>query len=219
MARKPTRGPVVIPNCAEIVIEWVANEVTFSNVLHSQLVPTGPIDPNVAESIFSGIKAAGSTTAWLAQVHPETRLTKVIVKDLRAANNPGYESTGISTPGTATGTPLSQGTAMCITLRTARSGRGFVGRVYLGGLASGVEETSRNFLSTACNLGVQFVTGVQSVITPLLGSPVLAQRALDPDPDNPNPAMTQPRAANTVPIVLVNFADTRIDSQRKRLGR
>jgi hypothetical protein len=219
MARPPVKGPIVIPSCAEVKLEWLINGVVMTNVVHSELIPAGPIDPAVATSIFSGIKSQAASTAWFAHLHPEVSFTAVEVKDLRAANNASYRSTGIAMVGTGTGTPLSQGTAMVITLRTNKSGRGFTGRLFLGGLDSSVLSTARNFATTQLDLAVAFVNGINSVVTPLLGRLVVAQRALAADPTSQNPAMTQPRQATTVPVISVDYADTRVDSQRSRLGR
>jgi hypothetical protein len=219
VARTPVKGPLIIPNCAEVKIVWQQNGVTLHNVFHSNLVPTGPINPTVAESIFSGIKAQTATTAWLAHVDPDCSLSGVEVKDLRAGNNAGILSSGPATTGTGTGRPLSQGTAMVITLKTAKSGPGFVGRAYLPGLDDSVLASARNFDETMLALGVAFVTGIQTVVTPLVGQLVVAQRALNADPTSQNPAMQQPRAADVVPVTQIAFADTRVDSQRRRSGR
>lgn len=219
MARAPIKGPVIIPSCAEVKLEWLINGQVITNVFHSELIPVGPIDPSVATSIFSGIKSQAASTAWFAHLHPEVSFTAIEVKDLRAANNASYRSSGLAMDGTGIGTPLSQGTAMVITLRSNKSGRGFTGRAFLGGLDSSVLATARNFNTTQLDLAVAFINGINSVVTPLLGRLVIAQRALAADPTSDNPAMQQPRQATTIPVVSVDYADTRVDSQRNRLGR
>lgn len=219
MARPPVKGPVIIPNCAELKLKFTQNGVNFSNVLHAELIPTGPINPSVAESIFSGIKAAAATTAWRAFMEANASFAGVEVKDLRAANQTALVSTGAAVSGTGTELAISQGSAMVITLRTDQSGRGFVGRVYLGGIDVSTMANARNFTTAALNAGVAWVQAINGVVTPLLGRLVLAQRALAADPSSQNPAMTNPRPAATKPILTVTYADTRIDSQRRRLGR
>ena len=219
MARTQVGGPEVVPSCGQIALLWEQEGQRMSNIMHSQLVPTGPIDPTAAEQIFSGIKAAAATTTWLANVHPSCSLIGVEVKDLRSAHQSVIQSTGPAVPGTGTGSPLSQMTAMAVTLRTAQSGAGFRGRVYLPGLDEGTLLNARRFTDVAGAAAVAFVQGVQNVYTPIIGIPVVAQRALNADPNSSNPEMQQPRPAGTVPITGVNIANPRVDTQRRRAGR
>jgi dUTPase len=175
----------------------------------------------VAETIWSAIKARTETTAWLTHMHPSCSITAVHVKDLRAANNPTISSTSGAIVGTGTGAPLGQTTALCVTERTAFSGRGFVGRVYLPGLVDSTLANARTFDTVAVTpAAVNFVTGVEAAITPNLGSPVLAQRQLlaSTVPGAP-PPYNAPRPATTIPITGVNVANPLVDTQRRRAGR
>jgi hypothetical protein len=194
--------------------------MTLVNVLHGNLTAAGPLNPGIAESIFSAIKAATSTTTWLTHLHTGISLTGVHVKDLRAAFNPTIESTGVSIPGTSTGGELPQDCASVATLRTAQSGRGFVGRAYLPGLTQDNLADSRHWNSSLGPAMIAFMNGINTAMT-AQGLPwVLAQRALlaNTDPNAP-PPYNQPRQAAVIPITACAMADTRVDSQRKRLGR
>jgi hypothetical protein len=211
---------VVIPNCSEVKIKWTQGGLTLTNVLHGNLTAAGPLNPSVAESIFSAIKANAATTTWLGHVHPTCALSGVEVKDLRAANNPGLVSTGVALPGTSTGGEQAQSVAFVITLHTAFSGKGFFGRAYLPGVAADNLADSRHFANTLGAPAVAFMNAINSAMT-AQGMPwVLAQRALaaNTDPGAP-PHQQQPRPAGVIPIQSAAANDYRVDSQRRRLGR
>jgi hypothetical protein len=218
--RPPVKGPVVIPNCAEVKIKWTQGGLTLTNVLHGSLTAAGPLNPAIAESIFSAVKANAATTTWLGHVHPSCSLSGVEVKDLRAANNPGLVSTGLAAPGTSAGGEQSQAVAFVITLKTAFSGKGYFGRAYLPGVASDNLADSRHFVNTLGTPAVAFMNGINAAMT-AQGIPwVLGRRALqaNTDPAAP-PHQQQSRPADTIPIQAAEANDYRIDSQRKRLGR
>lgn len=218
MARQPAPGPVVIPNCAEVKHVFLQNGQEMSIVLHGNLTAAGPLNPGIAESIFSGTKAAAGTTTFFGHVHPSCSYVRVEVKDLRAPNNPSIVSTGTALPGTSAGTPLSQGSALVVTLRTQFTGKGFTGRSYLMGLDAGTLTDARTFSDIVGAAGVAFIQAIQSAMN-TQGLPlVVAQRHLLAGTTSAGAALPE-RAANVVPVTQIVIADHRIDSQRRRLGR
>jgi hypothetical protein len=221
-ARPPVAGPVVIPNCAEVKVDWVMGGMTLTNVLHGALTAAGPLNPAMAESIFTALKAAAATTTWLGHLHPSISLVGVRVKDLRQANQPTLASSSAGTVGTGTGTELPQDSALAVTLRTAFSGKGYTGRIYLPGLDSAQLADSRHWISTVAfdNAAIGFANAINTAMTGQ-GIPwVLGRRALAANTTaGAPPAYAVPRPADTIPIVAAALTDHRIDSQRKRLGR
>ncbi len=75
-----------------------------------------------------------------------------------------FIDTGGPVVGTATGDALPRGTALCVTLRTARAGRSYRGRTYLGGFGEGDNDTDASASSTLVTLGVAFLTAVQAAM-------------------------------------------------------
>lgn len=221
-ARPPVGGPIRIDNCAAVTILWANGSAVFHNNFHASLVTAGPLNPTVAETIFSAIKANAATTAYLAKVHPTYTLAGVHVKDLRAYNNPTIASSGAAIPGTSAGQYMPTDVALAVTLRTQYSGRGFAGRIYLPGITQDNLADQRHWISTTAfqNLVLNFMNAINSAMTTNIGSWVLGRIALaaSPDPGAP-PPYNQPRPADTIPIQKADFADFRVDSQRKRLGR
>jgi len=212
-------GPVVIPNCAEVKFIYSQGGMNITNVLHGNLTAAGPLNPSVAESIFSAVKANTATTTWFGLLHTGFSFTRVEVKDLRTANQPGLESTGLPLAGTGAGAAAPQDCALCVTLKTAFSGKGFFGRTYLGGLTVNELADSRHWAGTISVPAIGFMNAMNSAMT-AQGLPwVVAQRALqaNTDPAAP-PHQQQPRPAGVVPITQAAITDLRIDSQRRRLG-
>jgi hypothetical protein len=218
--RPPVKGPVVIPNCAEVKLLWLQNGMQLANVLHGNLTAAGPLNPAVAESIFSAIKANAATLTWFGHLETGISLTHVHVKDLRAPNNPTIESTGLPLAGTSAGRFSAQDLALVVTLRTQFSGKGFFGRVYLPGITEDNLADTRHFAGAVSSPAIAFLNGVNSAMT-AQGLPwVVAHRALqaNTDPAAP-PSQQQPRPAGVTPITAAVLTDLRIDSQRRRLGR
>jgi hypothetical protein len=192
------------------------------NVYHGQYsgAPLGGTEANV---IYQAIAANAATTAWLSRLDPDCVLTAVHVKDLRAANNPTLESTAdAGHPGVSAGLAQSAGAALNVSLRTAKSGRGFFGRTYLAGITADNLVDSRHWdrakLETA---SLAYVNGVKSAMAGSGFIMVVAQRALaaNTDPNAP-PSQQVARPANADNTVTgVKWTDDRVDSQRRRLGR
>lgn len=218
MARLPVPGPVVIPEGLEIKLVWSDGVGEWTNVLHGHLTAVGPISPGLAEQLFSAIKGQTGTAPWLAQLATTTEFTGVRVKDLRAAYNPEFLSSGAAAAGTGVGAPLSTNVALCVTERTGQAGRGFRGRVFLAGITVDGLSGPRQFDSATGAAAVAFMQGVMSALSTNQVPLVIGQRALAAGTDaagNPLPA----RPADTVPVVSVEVADLRVDTQRRRLGR
>src|SRR5215472_10816175 len=109
-------GFVVSPNTIRVLWHVSTHGRPQLYVTHGMYTQAGPLNPNIAETIFSTFKAnypAGS----LAQHHPGLVYESVGVIDLRAANNPEILSTGVSATGTSVETPLPDQASIVVTLR------------------------------------------------------------------------------------------------------
>jgi hypothetical protein len=218
MSRPPTAPPIVIPNCIQVILRFSHAEGDWHNVIHGNLTAVGPINPGLAETLFSAFKANTGVSAWMAQVDTNASFSGVTVKDLRAGNNPTYLSTGLPLPGTGVGNALSLNAALVVTHRTAQSGRQFRGRSYLAGLVQTNLETMKRWSEAAGTLGIGFMNGLQSVMTANSIPMVIAHKRLMAGTDSAGRPLDE-RPANVVPITSFEIASARVDSQRKRLGR
>ena len=218
MPRNPVAGPVQIPNAVELAIIWQAAGRTFKNVFHGAFTGTRPINPSLSETIFVALKAATSTTAWLARVHTSCSMTGVTIKDLNSPYQPTNPSTGGSAAGTGTGIALPLNAALVVTLRTNQSGQGYRGRAYLSGMNDAQLADSRTFSAAAGSAAAAFVDGVRNIMDTNTIPMALAQRALTAGTHHDG-SPWESRPAALVDVVTINIANPRVDSQRRRLGR
>jgi hypothetical protein len=194
------------------------NGRNVSNVLHGNLTVAGPINPASAETIFSAIKGNSATTALLAMLGPTAEFSGVAVKDMRTPNMGEYRSSSLPAPGTGTGTMIPLNGALVVTLRTAQSGQGFRGRVYIAGWESTALSGPLDFTGAAGAAAKAFVDGVNTVMTAQGIPMVVAQRSLAAGTHHDGTPWAA-RPSGVLPVISTDIANPRIDSQRRRLGR
>lgn len=218
MARLPVAGPIVIPNGIEVALHWSHPSGTFRNVFHGTNSAAGPVNPGLASTLFSAIKANAATTTFFVHLHTTVQFVGVSIKDLRAPNNPELPSTGTALAGTGPDDPVAISNALVVTLRTAFAGKGFRGRVYLAGFTIVAQDSMKVWDTGVGTDAVAFVEGIRTVLGTNNIPMAVGQRALQAGSDvhgNPMPA----RAAAVIPVISTDIANPRIDTQRRRLGR
>jgi len=218
MARPPVAGSVVIPNCMEVKLNWSTAGHLWNNVVHGVYSAQRPINPALPEQLFSAIKAAAGTTAWMTHLNSDTSLLGVSMKDLHTPNQAEFGSTGLPMIGTGTGVTLPLSLALVVTLRTAQAGQGYRGRVYLCGLTDADLLTSTRWSDAAGTAGVGFVDALRSAMDGNTVPMCVAQRALA-EGTHHDGTPWEARPAGTPDVVSCDIANPRIDSQRRRLGR
>jgi hypothetical protein len=218
MSREPTAGPLVVPNTAAVRLLWMSGTRHFHNVLHASYTSPSVITPALPETIFSAVKAATSTTTFLSHLAPSTELSAVGIRDIGTAYHAEYMSSSGASLGTGTGTALSINNALVVTLRTAQTGQGFRGRVYLAGFTDAALANTLDWAATPGSDAVAFITGIQGALTAAQLTLALAQRALNAGTHHDGTPWAA-RAAQPVTVTSVSIANVRVDSQRKRLGR
>jgi hypothetical protein len=173
-------GFVVSPNTLRVLWHVSTHGRPELYVTHAEYSIAGPLNPNIAETIFSAFKAQFGA-ASLSVMHAALTFEGVGVIDLRGPNNPEIESTGASETGTSIETPLPDQSCCVVTLRTAFAGRSFRGRVYtFGWTASGVTAQgtiSDNVEATALQMVTAMKAGIQAGGGQLaIRSPALPER-------------------------------------------
>ena len=129
MASSP---PLVISGCIQVKLAFVGIGGAAYNVLHFTKAGSATIDQTDAEAIDAAAK-----TAWTANMAPRCAsnvgLARASVRDLSSPNQPEYAGSGATVVGSdPAGDSLPGGVALCVTIRTALSGKSFRGRVYVG---------------------------------------------------------------------------------------
>lgn len=209
--------PLPIQNAVQVRLLWSDPVRVFMNVLHMQFTNAGPLNPNIADTIFNSIVGNANFTTWRGFLPTTTEFTNVDVRDLRASNLPLITSTGTAVPGSSAGTALPPQTAMVTTLRTAQAGRAFRGRVYFGGLATNTDDGTGRIAPAANTAMLGAMSAVGQAMVSAGGTLAILQRAL---PDRPgHGGVTLPaRPGAIVPVTDVVARDLIFDTQRRRSG-
>lgn len=153
-----------IPNAAIVTLYWAIAGSVGVNVLGASHSGSVVFDQTLAEALGASIKAA-FTTHLSPHMPAVSALARVGVRSLSSPNLATWRDTGGLVSGVAVGDALPSQTAQCITLRTARSGKSYRGRTYLGGWGESVSDLNGHQLAAAGAAGVSFMTAVQAALT------------------------------------------------------
>lgn len=208
----------VIDNAGQLVLNWSGPQRTWKNVIGLTTISTFPtFNQALAESIFTAIRNASSTTALMTHMATTTILESVSIRSLAAANQPLYTSTGVPLAGGGAGDSLPLSVAACVTIRTPLAGKSFRGRVYLSGWDEGENDASGRITGAANAAAQAFMSGLDQAIQAENLVVGIISKARD--------AVTIP--AKTIPSKngfvtarnLFLVRDTKWESQRRRTGR
>lgn len=209
-------GPVVIPNGMQVRLVWTLTDGHFAtNVMYGSV--SGAFQPTVtiANSLMTGFSTGALWTALAAFMPTTGQLTSVVLRDVRNANLPLVGSTASAAAGSSASPALPDETAVVITLRTALTGQGNRGRLYIpnfatNALATGnvvaaaavtaLQNWANNFPTVLSGQGITFGLGLRDRVA-YIGST-----------GTNHPA----RAARIQPITSQVVRDNHWDTQRRR---
>jgi len=218
MPRPPTTGAVTIPNGVIINLVWEDAGRVWLTELSGLKTGTLTVDQTLANALFSAAKTSFTSSGAQAEFASTVSFTGVRVKDVNTANLAEHESNGAAILGTGTGTVSSLNDALVVTKRTAQSGKAFRGRMYFGGLAVTALDTpthwdpakGQNLVNWCTSLMASWLTN--GITAAVLGKHLMAGT------DHAGNQLPE-RAARGVAITEFDIANSRKDSQRRRLGR
>lgn len=161
MAKSP---PLVVGGAVQIKLYFGFAGVAGFNVLHARKSGTMTIDQALANSVDAAVKSA-----WVANMAPlcanETGLGAVSVRDLSSPNQPEFVGNSPTVLGSdATSDSLPTGIALCVTLRTAKAGKSYTGRVYVGGFTEAQNGTNGGASQAAADGATNFVGDVKDAL-------------------------------------------------------
>jgi hypothetical protein len=206
----------IIPQAVQIVLDWALSDGKAAhNVMYGQVTGTVTVNQALANSLHNAI-TGGAFGAFAGHLASSTSFVGVTVRDMRAANLPAFQSSVGSTPGTGLAIALPNEVALVVTLRTAKSGRSFRGRLFIPGYAL-AESIAGNVASPGAvtDTNSWFTSQVSSAIassgmTPCLG--LFHRLAYTSAGGRPVPE----RPATTQPITAYVVRDNHWDTQRRR---
>lgn len=154
----------VVANAVQVRLLFGLGAEVAINVLNAQATPAVIVNQTLANTLGAAIKST-FTAQLAAQMHTSTTLQKVGVRDLRQANMPEFRDSGAAVAGTGTGDPLPKQTALCITLRTALSGKSFRGRTYFGGYTEAANDSAGAVASATITATLAFCNAMAANFT------------------------------------------------------
>lgn len=210
------KGPVVIPQAAQIVITWAQDDGTSAhNVLYGRY--SGAFSGTVAQmnSLMTALTTGAAWTAFAATMTTNSSFFSVSVRDVNTANLPIISSTNPAVFGTAAGTALPTEVAAVGTLRTDRVGPRYRGRIYLTNFATNAMGAGNVIAATAVTAINNWLATIAGAFTANGYTWVLGLRARAAY-TGVSGAFHPARDAETRQISLASLRDNHWDSQRRR---
>lgn len=159
-------GFVVAPNTLKVLFHFTLHGRPQLNVLHGTYTAVGPLNPNLAENVWTAFKAsAASQAATTDQFSTSTVWTGIGIVDLRSANNPEIISTTASLAGTGVGVPVPDQASIVVTVRTSLTGRSHRGRVYTAGYAAASNTAAGTISDPAAAAALTLVTALSNAMS------------------------------------------------------
>jgi hypothetical protein len=219
--------PLVVPNAVQIRLMYALGGQGAFNVLHAIKTGSQVIDQTLTNAIGAAIKSA-----WSARVGPlagaGAALIRVGLRDLSSPNQPEYLDSGAQVGGSASDDMLPANNAACVTLRSAKSGKSFTGRCYIGGFSELQNSAAGATQATASSAAASFLQDVSAALTTnsmqlgVLSRPSYAY--VDNRTWTFNDGTTEvdvigrgkQRAGAITPVTLIQSRNNQWESQRRR---
>ena len=209
-------GPVHIPSCAQITLVWTQEDGKLAhNVLYGRYIGAFAGSVAQANTIMTGLSTGAAWTSLAAYLATNTTFTGVHIRNVDVPDQPIIESTNPPVAGTGSLPALPNEVAICVTLRTAQSGRQFRGRLYLPGFNWNCLEAG-NLILPAAVAGVNgWAATIRSVFSASGYTWVIGQKARAAYTGSTGTAHPA-RDADSVDITTASVRDNHWDSQRRR---
>jgi hypothetical protein len=201
-----------IPGMAKVIVKQTISGVPAFNIFHVDALPALQWTASELASLASAVRSA-----WVTNFIPlqtgQLVLNDVTAIDLSSDTGAEGSATG-STTGTNVGTALSANAAACITWKIPRRYRGGHPRSYIAGHSTGMTTNANTWtashVTNVTNAALALRTAINAVTT---GSGTVKMVCVHYRKNKVD--LTTP----LVDAVSGAVVDTRIDSQRRRLGR
>jgi hypothetical protein len=209
-------GPVVVPNCVQIVLNWnLSAGKVGHNVMYGRVSGIPAPTAAQAEAIRAALTTGAAWTAVATIMAASTSLGSVTLRSVHTPGQPIVQSTGAAAPGTSAALALPNEVAICATLRTGFTGPSNRGRIYIPGVASDSLLSGNVIAPGTVTALTNWVTGFTAIFsaqgfTWVIGQ--VARAAYTGSTGTQHPA----RAAASVPVTSATVRNNTWDSQRRR---
>jgi hypothetical protein len=211
-----SREKLVIPNACQVTLDWtLADGKLAHNVLYANIPPAFTPTAAIADNLLIALTSGAAWTGFAAVLSASTTLSAITLRDVRSADQPLVTSVGTGHPGTDAAVALPNEVALVVTLRTAKAGRGFRGRMYLPGFGSD-QVTAGNLVAAGCITAVTAWVGLLATeIQTIVGTWSLGLRHRVAYTSGTGTTHDD-RPAQLVQITAAPVRDNHWDSQRRR---
>jgi hypothetical protein len=192
------------PNSVQLCFDFATAGQNWQFCLTLRKATGAPTVPDL--STLTGVGASWWTATLAPQISSNTTLRQVRATNLTTQTGP-QNIQSVGTPGTGASTSTQMGTALVISLRTAKRGRSYRGRLYLAGMPT-------NTILNATDTTSGYATAIASAFTTLSTSISLANYIWVVASKQHDGIVTNPAETNDVTGLVV---DAHYDSQRRRL--
>jgi hypothetical protein len=156
---------LVVPQAALVRLIWTLGGVPYAvNVLGVRKTGAAIIDQASANAIGGAVKGALSSSTHAANLSTTVALASVGTRDISSANNVEFIDTGAPVAGVGGTGLLPLQVAYCVTLRTARAGKSFRGRVYLPGFQTSANDATGHVVAGNRDVAVGFVDAIRAAL-------------------------------------------------------
>jgi hypothetical protein len=186
------------------------------NVAHMQYTTAGPLNPNIADTMFTAFKNALTGANAEAQWASTFSVTGMGVIDLRSAANPELPSTTAALVGTGTGNALPDQVSIVVTARTALTGRSHRGRIYTFGYIQAACMADGTISDAAAAAAVAYGNALYTACTAGGGVLAINSPALPERPSKPGGTLPAKNHEIT-PVTGLFVRDRVFDTNRRRL--
>lgn len=216
-----------VDNAAILTLKWNQGLTNYVNVLGVSCPPNVIVNQTLANTVGAAVKSALTSSGLIAQLHTNTALNKVGIRDIRATNLVEFIDSGGALACTGTGDPLPLQVALVVTLRTAKAGQSFRGRVFLAGYTEAVNDTSHNAVAAAGTASVAFIVAVQNALKasgmdlgvlsrPAEKKTITTEIVHSDGTTSTEVSSTGPRAGSIQSVIAVELRNSTWDTQRRR---
>jgi hypothetical protein len=212
----PAPEHLIIPNTVQVSLLQFSASQEIVCVTHALIPSPSLVTVALADQIFNSLKALWATD--MAPLVPTAgAFTGVRLRDLRQEGMPLVQSTTAAQFGTAAAADfLPRQIAACFTLRTARAGKKYRGRMFWGGFAESANGSDNHMTPAAKTAFDAFAVGFIGAYNVASLQLAVAHRPTIFDPDTGIPA--PPGEGFSTPVTQVVCRDNVWDNQRRRSG-
>lgn len=152
---------VLVAGAAQLKVYFSINGELCINVYGLRVTGTPVFGQSLIDTIGASVKAV-----WGSNMGPHCsvncQLLRVGIRDLRQDHLPEWRETAASVVGTGVGDGLPSKDALCVTLRTAQTGKSFRGRTYLSGWTEAENTTSGVAANSAVTAALNYLSALNA---------------------------------------------------------